>query len=825
MYEMYATSSSLQEHEMVSTLKVLRGNNNGEGVYYYGQPNQSNSHNQQWGYEDEYQKRCAQMDPSSAESSIPHTSNGTHQGRQQSDFKSTGTSRLSQHAIQNWDLVRLAEQKRERERDREPSTSQGVSSLAFLYGLPSSQVHSTLTTSSSAISTIGSSSDGNRSPDSDDPSEAGATDHSQSSRSLCGGSKTSDRERERERGSIGSAVSISSGESSHKRSCHSHHNHHNGNNAQWQQSGYDPTDSRLGSKAPGYQHYDQDGYSNIYPTYLPQPRPSHNPSQHHHVPFRPVPQQQNQLLYSHQLQGHMQTQVQTQAQMMHARYLNYQQNVRQVQVKERGPKVAPIVIPSSTLDYPLETHTRIHTQVQSQPSLGMTILADDSDQMISKSLAGKNLILSSASRNKDFYSAEPYGDGGDSSLLLGCSGDDVTTPVLNGQMRSQKGVKTVRDREEDRYVVLMPTRMRSSSSSSSSAILQNMEETVNSFGTSKESPGWADGGIQESNSCISIEDDCKRNESGGDVCVGGVNRESQRGEENNHNNAVCDDLILDEPLGDATHALLSFCMQRNPWMYSQLSASEDDGMGSGLGLGTINGEEGLMGNGPNILYKDVLSCLLDTPLLRKELECYSEALNPSLFPFGTIQRVKRNSNSNINKSSSTMRRRNGGLNNQNERNGGLNNQNERNGGLNNQNERNGVMINGSSEGDSSSDESTAGDITDGSQDSGEQSSVGIRSRSSISYCDNKIRKRDAIEDMREFTTFASLRMQEVSDLVCEQEVRRASRREMDKHTGRNNWSRGDGFNRDAADSAAAAAFMKALETCTQTWWAYSNLYK
>ena len=88
------------------------------------------------------------------------------------------------------------------------------------------------------------------------------------------------------------------------------------------------------------------------------------------------------------------------------------------------------------------------------------------------------------------------------------------------------------------------------------------------------------------------------------------------------------------------------------------------------------------------------------------------------------------------------------------------------------------------------------------------------------------RKRDAVEEMRAFTTFASLRMQEVCDLVCEQEQRREKRREQDRDCGLNHWAMDrDGTSRDISASAAAAAFVKALETCTQTWWAYANLYK
>ena len=298
--------------------------------------------------------------------------------------------------------------------------------------------------------------------------------------------------------------------------------------------------------------------------------------------------------------------------------------------------------------------------------------------------------------------------------------------------------------------------------------------------------------MQEStNECESMSS-CNPRQSGLSCAEDGRKRmDSVEKENQGEDNTIGGDLILDEPLGDATHALLSFCMQRNPWMYSQSTVPDEVGMG----LGSILGGEGLLSLGPNILYKDILSCLVDTPLLRAELECYSEALNPSLFPLGTRRRVTCHTTS----PSSARRKRKGS---------------------NSESERSGVTV--SSEGYSSSDESTAGDITDGSQDSGEQASHRDRP---LSYFKNKMRKRDAVEDMRSFTTFASLRMQEVSDLVCEQEVRRASRRELDKHNGQNNWSRGDGFGRDAADSAAAAAFMKALETCTQTWWAYSNLYK
>ena len=753
---MYPTSTGLQEHEIASTLKVLRGSSASDGVYYYGQSGHSRNHNQQWGYEEEYQTRCTTIDPNLGESQVPHTTGGSHQGRQQLDYKNSGESRLSQHAMQKWDSVRLSEQKRERE--REPSTSQGVSSLAFLYGIPSSQVHSTLVTSSSAISTIGSSSDGNRSPDSDDPSE-GATDNSQSSRSLCGGNKTGDRER----GSISSA-SISSGESSHKRNCHSHHNYHNVNSAQWQ-SGYEPPETRLGSKVPGYQHYDQDGYSNssIYPTYLPQPR-SHISSQHHPA-FRPGSQQQQQLSSVH-IQGHMQTQAQTQAQMMHARYLNYQQNVRQVQVREQGvPKVAPIVIPTS--EYLSKTH--IPSQI---PTGGTMTMVDDHEQCNSKSLSliGKNHSMSSSSVDRDPYLADAYGN----SVLLECD-----SQVSKGRVESHGASKIER---EDRYVVLIPSKERSS------LTIRQDEEARNLSGSSKGSPGRGGStSIQENNN------GCERmcsSQSGSSCGEDGRRRMDSldRINQEEEDNTIGGDLILDEPLGDATHALLSFCMQRNPWMYSQSAVPDEVGMG----LGSILGGEGLLSTGPNTLYKDILSCLVDTPLLRAELECYSEALNPSLFPLGTRRRVTVACHT-----SSASRRRKGS-----------------------NSERSGVTV--SSEGYSSSDESTAGDITDGSQDSGEQASHRDRP---LSYFNNKMRKRDAVEDMRSFTTFASLRMQEVSDLVCEQEVRRASRRELDKHNGQNNWSRGDGFGRDAADSAAAAAFMKALETCTQTWWAYSNLYK
>ena len=258
-----------------------------------------------------------------------------------------------------------------------------------------------------------------------------------------------------------------------------------------------------------------------------------------------------------------------------------------------------------------------------------------------------------------------------------------------------------------------------------------------------------------------------------------VEDDIREGKNRTEESPACGNLVLDEPLGDATHALLSFCMQRNPWMYTQ--PTEEDG--------SVNEEEGL---GPNALYKDVLSCLMDTPLLREELECYSEALNPSPFPSDN-RRISCSS-----KSYSVRR-------------------SERGSGRCQEN-RTGVP----SEGDSSSDESTPGDLTDGSQDSDELLSKQARS---LSYCNSKMRKKDAVEEMRAFTTFASLRMQEVSDLVCGQEVRRAARRELDKQFGRNNWSRGDGTSRDEADSAAAAAFMKALETCTQTWWSYTNLHK
>lgn len=215
--------------------------------------------------------------------------------------------------------------------------------------------------------------------------------------------------------------------------------------------------------------------------------------------------------------------------------------------------------------------------------------------------------------------------------------------------------------------------------------------------------------------------------------------------------------------------------------------------------------QGGLAPGATALFKDVLSCLMDTPLLREELDCYTEALNPSPFPPGSKKHRRRTvqpsqETETDTPSASPYKGRGGRWS------------------AGRVDEKRSVLKDHSSS-DERERESSEGDLTDDSRDSQDHSMH--RSRS---YC--SMRKRDAVEEMRAFTTFASLRMQEVCDLVCEQESRRAARRELDRRDALNNWAlHRDGSAKDQAASESAAAFVKALETCTETWWAYANIYK
>jgi hypothetical protein len=787
MYEIYAASVGLQEHEMASTLKVLRGDHTtctGEGMYYYGQqPNLHVNTQKRWGYEDDYAMRCANPGYPPELGTHPSLIMHPHHGRQsqsQADYLDTQkeSSRLSQRAMQNWDTMQLVDK---RDSCKERETTQGVTSLAFLYGAMAS--HSAPTASSSTASALGSSSDGNRSPDSDDPSEA-ATDHSQSSGSLCGGNGG-------DRGSV-SSVSQSSVETSYKRSCHGHHN-----SPQWQAGSSYPHDQSEASdtRKPPYQQYEKDGYSGIYPTFMSQKRQHSTHQQlglrpaNPHTNTHPAPQQ---MVYGQQLNAHLQTQ--TQAQMMHARYLNYQHNVRQGQGKDAAPKVSPIVIPSS------------HYSSQSKPEPVIATLMDDHAHWASKPLVVKNLSSSTAKEQYQRVRGDGVCSGGslesDAKNVLSLSfarTKGTVMPILIGQAHTQAALSKSernRDRDEDKYVVLLPgseNRDRDGLVPSSSMGAGSDDASLRFLGT---------GNTRGSNSTA------QRNGCDGDDNDDTGVEASLSCNEVEEEGPACGNLVLDEPLGDATHALLSFCMQRNPWMYAPLLGSKADGEEQD----SIQG----LGPGPTALHKDVVSCLIATPLLREELECYSEALNPSPFPQGARGHRRRSKPSSSTAASthtrtpfvpeSSSRRRRDAT-----------------------QRRAHDMIGGTECDDSSSDEnerereSSEGDLTDDSLDSDEQLSVQARS---LSYCNKMSRKRDAVEEMRSFTTFASLRMQEVCDLVCEQEARRAARREEDRDRGLNHWSmQRDGSSRDAAASAAAASFVKALEMCTQTWWAYANLYK
>lgn len=794
MYEIYAASVGLQEHEMASTLKVLRGdhpNCMAEGMYYFPQQQNLNvSGQKRWGYEDDYAMRCANPGYPPELGTHPSLIMHPHHGRQtqsQADYLDSQkeSSRLSQRAMQNWDTMQLVDK---RDSCKERETTQGVTSLAFLYGAMAS--HSAPSASSSTASALGSSSDGNRSPDSDDPSEA-ATDHSQSSGSLCGGNGG-------DRGSV-SSVSQSSVESSFKRSCHGNpHAHHN--SPQWQAGSSYPLEQpeASDSRKNAYQPYEKDGFSSIYPSYMAQKR-SHGTQQQ--LGLRPPNAYTNthpasqQLVYGQQLNGHLQTQ--TQAQMMHARYLNYQHNVRQGQGKDTAPKVSPIVIPSS------------HYSPQSKAEPVIATLMDDHAHWASKPLVVKNLSSSVAKEQYQRVRGDPTCNGGslegDAKNALSLSfarTKDTVMPILIGQAHTQATLsKLERYRgSEDKYVVLLPgadgrereglapsSSMGSASDESSLRFLgSGATRGNNSLGQSSscDHDDGDDTGVEASLSC--------------DIRSSGCSEVDEEG-------TACGNLVLDEPLGDATHALLSFCMQRNPWMYAPILGSKPDG---GEEQDSIQG----LGPGPTALHKDVVSCLNATPLLREELECYSEALNPSPFPQGARGHRRRSKPSSTTVTttssvpeSSSRRRRDASQ------------------------RRAHDAMGGTECDDSSSDEnerereSSEGDLTDDSLDSDEQLSVQARS---LSYCNKMSRKRDAVEEMRSFTTFASLRMQEVCDLVCEQETRRAARREEDRDHGLNHWSmQRDGSSRDAAASAAAASLVKALEMCTQTWWAYANLYK
>ena len=790
LYEVYAASVGLQEHEMASTLKVLRGDNahNSAGMYYYGQNVHGNNH-KQWGYEDEYQMRIP------SDSYHPEYMNDPSK----IDLKN---NRLSQHAMQTWDSVRLVDKRDGRERDS--STSHAVSSLAFLYG--SSSAH-TLPVSSVTCAP-GSSSDGNRSPDSDDPSEA-ATDNSQSSGSLCDSKGSNDR-------SSISSVSVSGGEGQgqgqHKRGSHMHahhvHAHHGSSaNTQWPGGGYPPDPSCPPDSRKQSYPYDRDAYGSIYPAYLQQSRP-------HTAQIGYRPPAPHQLLYGQQVHGqiHSQSQVQTQAQMMHARYLNYQQNVRQGQGKDMPPKVAPITIPTS--NYPMTS--------KSQPVIAT--LMDDHAHWASKPLVVKN--LSPSVREREEYEAHAHGHGVETDSEES-HGKGMMMPILISQ--AQAALIGERDdmTSEEKYVVLMPMsegeRYAPSSymtSHQGGADLgsipnntkgSNMNSVPRTSSRGNEYTGPSGSARVMSNSNTAASSSSEKDRKRARVTEGEQHRLEEGEEEMQGGNG---NLVLDEPLGDATHALLSFCMQRNPWMYSPSATSlpsHPTGSKEG-GECSVRGGEGMQGGlapGATALFKDVLSCLMDTPLLREELDCYTEALNPSPFPPGSRKHRRRavQPPQEMEKETSSVspHKARGGR-----WSAGRVDEKSRS-----------TRLKDHSSSDERERESSEGDLTDDSRDSQDHRSV-HRSRS---YC-SMARKRDAVEEMRAFTTFASLRMQEVCDLVCEQESRRAARRELDRREALNNWAFDrDGSAKDQAASESAAAFVKALETCTETWWAYANIYK
>jgi hypothetical protein len=105
------------------------------------------------------------------------------------------------------------------------------------------------------------------------------------------------------------------------------------------------------------------------------------------------------------------------------------------------------------------------------------------------------------------------------------------------------------------------------------------------------------------------------------IFLSGSLRGSLRGVEGRFPKGVESNIVLEEPLGDGSHALLSFCMQRNPWQY----------ISNTLTPGPEEWEMNIVGAVPVVLHKDIMSCLIDTPSLRDELESYIEALYPSPF--------------------------------------------------------------------------------------------------------------------------------------------------------------------------------------------------
>eukprot|EP00596_Hydrurales_sp_CCMP1899_P000627 CAMPEP_0119035866 /NCGR_PEP_ID=MMETSP1177-20130426/3125_1 /TAXON_ID=2985 /ORGANISM="Ochromonas sp, Strain CCMP1899" /LENGTH=535 /DNA_ID=CAMNT_0006994721 /DNA_START=39 /DNA_END=1643 /DNA_ORIENTATION=- len=213
-------------------------------------------------------------------------------------------------------------------------------------------------------------------------------------------------------------------------------------------------------------------------------------------------------------------------------------------------------------------------------------------------------------------------------------------------------------------------------------------------------------------------------------------------------------IVLEEPLGDGSHALLSFCMQRNPWLYVGQTP-------------TPGPADGVMNVVPVILHKDIMSCLIDTPSLRDELENYIEALYPSPF-------LKEETNTDKVR---TYRK---------------------------------VERVGRFEDSSGSDgEDGEGNITDGSNDCDEN--LGVQARF------NKKKRNDSVDEMRSFTAYASIRLQEISALVCEQEMERNRNRLEDKVQKIGNWDSDNGAEKDIAAGQVAAQFIKALETCTETW--------
>jgi len=255
--------------------------------------------------------------------------------------------------------------------------------------------------------------------------------------------------------------------------------------------------------------------------------------------------------------------------------------------------------------------------------------------------------------------------------------------------------------------------------------------------------------------------------------------------------------------GAATHAVVGFCLRRDPWRYALDTPTHMPRLAGPLeheALAALDAQVRLiLGPGPATLYRDIAAYLLDSPVLRAELEAYADALAP----FATATSAAPHGPRKQPSSSSLAEMR----------------------------DADDDGCEAEMESSSLEDEVAYGagdDDSESSSLSGSLSAGGTRSRRSrrhrsrrdgpvVRYTSRVSPRRggpskgNILEDMRTFTSFAALKMQGVAQ---------AAAADHDRHR-REGAGAGAGEEADAGAQARVAA----LAECAASWWDYANLYK